>query len=114
MVAIGCVYLYRPTNELEAEQRDLAALWLCAAGLIATFLTGYVGYIVINAIWPSFYYTPIKAGTNIWLIAQGLSTLLYLSASCLHTCLSDMLLSFGSSAHTRPRDRLTMMSANGT
>ena len=78
MVAIGCVYLYRPTNELEAEQRDLAALWLCAAGLIATFLTGYVGYIVINAIWPSFYYTPIKAGTNIWLIAQGLSTLLYL------------------------------------
>lgn len=78
MVAIGCVYLHRPTNELEAEQRDLAALWLCAAGLIATFLTGCVGYIVINAIWPSFYYTPIKAGKNIWLIAQGLSTLLYL------------------------------------
>ena len=50
MVAIGCVYLHLPTNELEAEQRDLAALWLCAAGLIATFLTGYVGYIVINAI----------------------------------------------------------------
>ena len=69
MVAIGCVYLHLPTNELEAEQRDLAALWLCAAGLIATFLTGYVGYIVINAIWPSFYYTPIKAGKNIWLIA---------------------------------------------
>jgi uncharacterized membrane protein (DUF485 family) len=46
--------------------------------LIATFLTGYVGYIVINAIWPSFYYTPIKVGKNIWLIAQGLSILLYL------------------------------------
>ena len=42
------------------------------------FSTGYVGYTVINAIWPSFYYTPIKAGTNIWLIAQELSTLLYL------------------------------------
>ena len=78
MVAIGCVYLHLPTNEPEAEQRDLAALRLCAAGLIATFLTGYVGYIVINAIWPSFYYTPIKAGKNIWLIAQGLSILLYL------------------------------------
>jgi hypothetical protein len=48
MVAIGCVYQHLPTNELEAEQRDLAALWLCGAGLIATFLTGYVGYIVIN------------------------------------------------------------------
>jgi hypothetical protein len=78
MVAIGCVYLNLPTDELEAEQRDLAALWLCAAGLIAIFLTGYIGYFVVNAIWPSFYYTPIKAGKNVWLIAQGLSILLYL------------------------------------
>ena len=48
------------------------------AGLIAVFLTGYVGYFVVNAIWPSFYYVPIKAGKNVWLIAQGLSILLYL------------------------------------
>jgi hypothetical protein len=78
MMVIGCVYLHLPSNYLEAEQRDLAALWLCAAGLIATFLTGYIGYFVVNAIWPSFYYTPIKAGKNVWLIAQGISILLYL------------------------------------
>ena len=52
-------------------------MWLCATGLILTFLTGYIGYFVINAIWPPFYYMPIKAG-NVWLIAQGLSILLYL------------------------------------
>ena len=78
MVAIGCVYLHLPRDDLEAEQRDLAAFWLCVAGLIAVFLTGYVGYFVVNAIWRSFYYVPIKAGKNVWLIAQGLSILLYL------------------------------------
>ena len=78
MVAIGCVYLHLPTDDLEVEQRDLAALWLCAAGLTAVFLTGYVGYFVVNAIWPSFYYVPIRIGKNVWLIAQGLSILLYL------------------------------------
>ena len=78
MVVIGCVYLHLPTNKLVAEQRDLAALWLCAAGLLATFLTGYLGYFIVNAIWPSFYYTPVKAGKNVWLITQGLSILLYL------------------------------------
>jgi hypothetical protein len=78
MVVIGFVYLHLPTDDLEAEQRDLAAFWFCVAGLIAVFLTGYVGYFVVNAIWPSFYYVPIKAGKNVWLIAQGLSILLYL------------------------------------
>jgi hypothetical protein len=78
MVAIGCVYLHLPRDDLEAEQRDLAAFWLCVAGLIAVFLTGYIGYFVVDAIWPSFYLAPIKAGKNVWLIAQGLSILLYL------------------------------------
>ena len=41
MVVVGCVYLHLPTDDLEAEQRDLAAIWLCATGLILTFLTGY-------------------------------------------------------------------------
>jgi hypothetical protein len=40
VVVIGCVYLRLPTDDLEAEQRDLAAIWLCATGLILTFLTG--------------------------------------------------------------------------
>jgi len=44
-----------PTNDLEDEERDLSALWLCVAGLIAVFSTSYIGYFVVNAIWPSFY-----------------------------------------------------------
>jgi hypothetical protein len=78
MVAIGAVYWLLPADKLDVESRDHAALWLCIGGLIAIFLTGYVGYFVVNAIWPSFYYTPVTAGKNVWLIAQGLSVTLYL------------------------------------
>ncbi len=78
MVAIGAVYWLLPADKVDIERLDHAALWLCVAGLIAIFLTGYVGYFVVNAIWPSFYYTPVAAGKNVWLIAQGFSIALYL------------------------------------
>jgi hypothetical protein len=78
MVAIGAVYWLLPVDHLDSEARDRAALLLCVAGLIGVFLTGYVGYFVVNAIWPSFYYTPVPIGKNVWLIAQGLSLTLYL------------------------------------
>ena len=44
--------------------------WLCVAGLLAIFATGYVGYFVADAIWPEFYYKPVAAGKNAWLFAQ--------------------------------------------
>jgi len=78
MVALGAVYWLLPGDRLYAERRDYAALWLCVAGLVAVFLTGYIGYFVVNAIWPSFYYAPVAAGKNVWLAAQGLSITLYL------------------------------------
>jgi hypothetical protein len=78
MVAIGAVYWLLPADHLDSEARDYTALWLCVAGLITVFLTGFVGYFVVNAIWPSFYYTPVTTGKNVWLIAQGLSITLYL------------------------------------
>jgi len=59
------------------EQTGPASLWLCVAGLIAVFLTGYVGYFVVDRIWPAYYYTPVAAGKNTWLIAQALSIALY-------------------------------------
>lgn len=62
------------------------ALALCIIGLIALFLTGYIGYFIINGIWPAFYYTPIAAGKNLWLVLQGISLLIYfigmISAFC--------------------------------
>ena len=57
-------------------QKSLA---LCTFGLIAEFLTGYPGYFVINHFWPSFYYTPIQAGKNLWLALQGLSIAFYIA-----------------------------------
>ena len=78
MVAIGAVYWLLPADNVDIERRDYAALRLCIAGLIAIFLTGYVGYFVVNAIWPSFYDVPVATGKNVWLIAQGLSIALYL------------------------------------
>lgn len=51
---------------------------LCNAGLIALIITGFIGYYIIDWIWPGFYYAPIQIAKNIWLVLQGLSILLYL------------------------------------
>jgi hypothetical protein len=78
MVAIGAVYWLLPGDKLETESVDYTALWLCIVGLIATFLTSYVGYFVTNAIWPSFFYKPITQGMNAWIGFQAVSVALYL------------------------------------
>jgi hypothetical protein len=36
------------------------------------FAVGYAGYFVFDAIWPSFYYSPVAIGKNAWLL--GLAT----------------------------------------
>jgi hypothetical protein len=78
MIAVGAVYWLLPGDKLETESMDYAALWLCIVGLIATFLTSYIGYFVANAIWPSFFYEPITQGMNAWIGAQAISIALYL------------------------------------
>jgi hypothetical protein len=83
MVAIGTVYWLLPGNKLETEWMDYTALWLCIVGLIATFLTSYVGYFVANAIWPSFFYKPITQGLNAWIGFQAASLVLYLFGAVL-------------------------------
>jgi hypothetical protein len=44
---------------------------------VAVFLTGYVGYVVVDNVWPAFYCAPVAAGKNAWLSAQALSIALY-------------------------------------
>jgi hypothetical protein len=78
MVAIGVIYWLLPGDKLETEAVDYTALWLCIVGLVATFLTSYVGYFVANAIWPSFFYKPITQGVNAWIASQAASVALYL------------------------------------
>jgi len=49
----------------------------CIVGLIAVFAVGYPGYFVFDAIWPSFYYSPVAAGKNSWLLAQAFFIAVY-------------------------------------
>jgi hypothetical protein len=59
------------------HEHGRGACMMCVGGLIALFLTGFVGYFVIDGIWPGFYYAPILAGKNLWLVLQGISLLVY-------------------------------------
>jgi len=77
MIVVGALYLALGRESLVPAGSGKASLWLCVAGLIAVFLTGYVGYFVVDRIWPTFYYTPIAAGKNAWLAAQTFSIGLY-------------------------------------
>ena len=42
------------------EGLEITALTLCTLSLIGYFLTGFVGYFVVNRVWPDFYYSVIK------------------------------------------------------
>jgi len=53
------------------------ALLLCNAGLFGVFAVGYPGYFVFDAVWPSFFYSPIADGKNLWLLGQALFIALY-------------------------------------
>jgi transposase InsO family protein len=47
------------------------------------FLVGYPGYFVFDAIWPSFFYSPVPTGNNAWLLSQGLFIAVYLLGALL-------------------------------
>jgi hypothetical protein len=57
--------------------RDELALILCVIALIAMFLTGYVGYFIVDALFPTFYYAPVKDGKNLWLVMQLACMIVY-------------------------------------
>ncbi|MBR0691753.1 hypothetical protein [Bradyrhizobium lablabi] len=60
-----------------------AALGLCVIGLVGVFLAGYPGYFVFDAIWPSFFYSPVSAGKNAWLLCQAAFIGIYLVGALL-------------------------------
>lgn len=72
MIAIGAVYAVfgRVTAPQPAGSGEGIGLWLCTLGLIAIFLTGYVGYFVVDSVWSEFYYAPVTTGKNVWLFMQ--------------------------------------------
>lgn len=56
MMAVGAIYtiLGKQTQAPRVEGLEKAALPLCTLAFIAMFLTGYVGYFVVDAWWPTF------------------------------------------------------------
>ena len=77
MIVIGAMYLSLGRIAHIPPESGQAALRLCIAGLVAVFLTGYIGYFVVDKIWPAYYYTPVSQGKNVWLTGQALSIALY-------------------------------------
>jgi hypothetical protein len=85
MICIGAVYaiLGNLSAATHTEDTTRAALWLCTFTLIAMLLTGYVGYFVVDSIWPSFYYSPVTEGKNVWLFMQLACMVIYVSAGAI-------------------------------
>ena len=77
MVAVGLTQMVAARMSKEPVGEHTTALWLCIAGLLGVFAIGYPGYFVFDAIWPSFYYSPVASGKNIWLLSQALFIAIY-------------------------------------
>jgi hypothetical protein len=71
MIVIGTVHTalgrYPGATDVAAPQTSLR---ICELALVGVFLTGCLGYFVVDAMWPSFYYQPVTAGKNVWLLLQ--------------------------------------------
>ena len=83
MVALGLSRLMaaRASSTNSASPESSIALPLCIAGLLGVFAVGYPGYFVFDAIWPSFYYSPIAVAKNAWLLGQAFFIAVYLAGA---------------------------------
>ena len=81
MVAMGLSRLVAGRLLPSRDGGSSIALWLCVVGLLGVFVVGYPGYFVFDAIWPSFYYSPIAIGKNAWLLGQAFFIALYFTGA---------------------------------
>lgn len=82
MVALGVTAMVA-SRAGSTEAQGSGALWLCVIGLLGVFTVGYPGYFVFDAIWPGYYYSPIAAGKNAWLLGQALFMAIYFAGTLL-------------------------------
>jgi len=54
----------------DTHRHGRGSLAFCVVGLLALFITGYIGYFVLNRLYPA-------SGKEIWVVLQGLSWLCY-------------------------------------
>ena len=94
MVALGLTLMTgtRLSPDLP-EQGGESALWLCVVGLLGIFAVGYLGYFAFDAIWPSFYYSPVAAGKNAWLLSQAFFIGVYVAGMTLAFSVARRVLS---------------------
>jgi hypothetical protein len=83
MVALGLTNMLAARIAPRSGAESSTALWLCIAGLLGVFAVGYPGYFVFDAIWPSFYYSPVVAGKNAWLLGQAFFIAVYFAGTIL-------------------------------
>jgi hypothetical protein len=82
MVALGLTQmLVARVSPRDPGAESSAALWLCAVGLLGVFAVGYPGYFIFDAVWPSFYYSPVAAGKNAWLLGQAFFIAVYFAGT---------------------------------
>src|SRR5262249_8211732 len=78
LVAVGLTHLAAARHVSgKTDDKGPDGLFLCVVGVLGTFLVGFPGYFVYDAIWPRFYYDPVPAGKNAWLLGQALFIVIY-------------------------------------
>jgi hypothetical protein len=83
MVALGLTRMLVARVAPHGGAESATALWLCIAGLLGVFAVGYPGYFVFDAIWPSYYYSPVATGKNAWLLGQAFFIAVYFAGTIL-------------------------------
>lgn len=80
MIVIGLCYvvLGREGAMGSVSNAECAGPVLCLVGILAELVVGYAGHFATNAIYPNYYYTPIRAGIYLWLGLQGACIAIYL------------------------------------
>ena len=77
MLALGLTQLFIDRTAKASSLGNPFSTTLCIVGVLGVFLIGFPGYFVFDAIWPSFYYSPVPTGKNAWLLGQGLFIFIY-------------------------------------
>jgi hypothetical protein len=98
MVALGLTRMLAASISYDSGTQGSLALVLCIVGLLGVFAVGYPGYFIFDAVWPGFYYSPVVAGKNIWLLGQAFFIALYFTR---------MVLAFNDVRHALTRVAVT-------
>ena len=91
MIAIGLCYvvLARDGAMTLVTNAERMAPALCAGGIIAEFVAGVAGYYAVAAVWPNFYYAPIRLEYGPGLDCKPSASQSTSPASCTRTAASN-------------------------